>query len=93
MPLVPMFIVQHPLKPGILVPFFAFLLQSAQHFVAGVTVLHCIAHPGVHSPVGLKMSREDIPVVFKDAPRQNLLNSESFELLFSLLGKSRHFSM
>lgn len=39
------------------------------------------------------MSRAVIPVVLKDAPRQNLLISLSFELLFSLLGKSRHFSM
>lgn len=38
------------------------------------------------------MSREVIPVVLKYAPRQNLIDSESFELLFSLLGKTRHFS-
>lgn len=44
MPLVLMFIVQHPLKPGILVPFFGFLLQSARHFVAGVTVLHVLGY-------------------------------------------------
>lgn len=42
---------------------------------------------------GLKMSREVIPEILKDAPRENLLISESFEFLFSLLGKSRHFSM
>lgn len=53
---------------------------------------HCITPPGVHWPVGLKMSREVIPVVLKDAPRQNLLNSESSELPFSFLEKNRHFS-
>lgn len=42
MPLVLMFIVQHPLKPGIFILFFGFLLQSAQHFLAGVTVLHLL---------------------------------------------------
>lgn len=88
MPLVLMFIVQLPLKPGILVPFSGFLLQSAQHFVAGVTVLHLL---GSTDLLGWKWAKKSL--VLKYAPRQNLLDPESFELFLSLLGKSRHFSM
>lgn len=76
-----LFSVQRPLKTGIWAPSFGFLLTSAQHFLAGVSVLYLL---GPTDLLGWK-GTEYIPVVLKDTPWLNLLSSESFEPLFSLL--------
>lgn len=80
-----LFIIQRPLKTGIWAPSFGFLLTSAQDFLAGVNVLYLL---GPTDLLGWK-GTQYIPVVLKDAPWLNLLNSESFEPLFSLLEEEK----